>query len=109
MQARGRVSIGEHVAERDDSPLGPQPNQPAQAAFCTTEPHPTASASAGSDGQSGKASSSVNLLETVSPSRSLLDYCWSPTPPAETYQLVSRFGHAHFEDLQTRCRAQDSS
>ena len=109
MQARGRVSIGEHVAERDDPPLGAQPNQPAQAAFCTTEPHPTASASAGSDGQSGEASSSVNLLETVSPSRSLLDYCWSPTPPAETYQLVSRFGHAHFEDLQTRCRAQDSS
>ena len=77
MQARGRVSIGEHVAERDDPPLGAQPNQPAQAAFCTTEPHPTASASAGSDGQSGKTSSSVNLPETVSPSRSLLDRCWS--------------------------------
>jgi hypothetical protein len=75
MQAHGRVSIGDHAAERADPPRA---NQPAQAAFCTTEPHPTASASAGSDGQSGKTSSSVNLPETVSPSRSLLDRCWSP-------------------------------
>lgn len=45
MQARGRVSIGEHAAERADYPWHSQANQPAQAAFCTTEPHPTASAS----------------------------------------------------------------
>jgi len=84
----------------------PQPNQPAQAAFCTTEPHPTASASAGSDGQSGKASSSVNLLETVSPSRPLLDHCWPPTPPAETYQPVSRFGHARQVSRKTAAESQ---
>lgn len=78
MQAHGRVSIGDHAAERADPPPRPTAQSARAGRLCTTEPHPTASASAGSDGQSGKTSSSVNLPETVSPSRSLLDRCWSP-------------------------------